>query len=241
MSRPSAELLALFRLLTQSSTCAVSFSPSSSTGNFKLLPIRGDYDPASLPEYDESDIVAVTEFQRAGYGEITNEVVVVYTDRTAGGDASTPPLQNLAAIQAQGSVTSATIQYPGIGHSELAGRVAMRELKARSTPFATLTVELNRNIWEAHPGMPLKISWNKLGLSSLICRVLEIDRGTIADGKMTLKLAEDVFGLPDSVYSSQQSSLWVESAVEDSETTYARTLEDETPRFIESGSIRITE
>ena len=212
------------------------------TGTFNLLPIRGNYDAGSLPEYDESDIVKITDFQRSGYSEITNEVVVVYKDPATGKDASSAPVQNLAAIQAQGGVSSVTIQYPALASAALAARVAMRELRARSTPYATLSVEMNRQAWDVYPGMPLKISWAKFGLSSLICRVLEIDRGTITDGKMTLKLAEDVFGLPDSVYSSQQSSLWTESVIDDAvETTFDRTLEDETPRFTESGIQRITE
>lgn len=179
------------------------------TGFFKLKLIRDDYEESDLPLYDETNILSLDSFQRGGYGETVNEVSVVYTDATTDKEAAIT-VQDLANIQAQGAVVSQTKQYPGITDGDLAARVAQRDLLAGSTPLAKIVITVNRDAWDTVPGDVVKVSWDKLGLSSVICRVLKVNTGTLTDGAITLELAEDVFGLPDSSYSQQEDNGWVE-------------------------------
>ena len=213
-----------------------------STGKFTLTPIRADYTVGTLPVFDESNVVAVQDFDRYGYGELVGEVNVVYHEKATDEDA-TVSAQNLAAIQSQSGVVSETMQYPGISRQSLASRVAMRDLRSRSVPLARGKLLVNREAWSITPGDPFVLSWSKLGLSSVVCRCVEIDTGTLTDGVITLTFVEDVFGLPSSSYAANQAGLWTDPILIDTETatTEARTDEEGVNRQTEAGTTRMTE
>jgi hypothetical protein len=189
---------------------AISYSDPK-TGLFKLKLLRADYDPADLELFSDTNgkVVSLDSFQRVGYGDTINEVTVVYKDVNTNKDV---PLtaQNLANIQAQGAVVSRTVQYPGIPTASLAARVAQRDLLALSTPLARGRMTVNRNGWSMVPGDVFKLTWPKLGVAAVAMRVINVSGGNLADGKISVDFAEDVFGLPSSSYVEQQPPGWVE-------------------------------
>lgn len=187
--------------------CGAVYYADPYTGLFVLTPLRGDYNPASLDIYDESSIIDVESYDRAGPGEVINEITVVYTDIVTGNPAAVT-IQDNAAIQSQGYIVSQTKQYPGIATATLANRVAQRDLLAVSQPLAKLKVKFTREAWPLRPGGVIKVSWAKLGISELICRVLSIDYGLLEDGAIMVDLAEDVFGLPTTSFQAEQPSGW---------------------------------
>jgi len=193
--------------------CSACCYADPETGKFVLKAIRNDYDPDTLDEYDESSIKSIEKFQRTGPGEIINEITVVYTDIVTGRDASITVSDN-AAIQAQGAIISQTKRYPGIPTAALAARVAQRDLTAVSQSLAQLKVHFTRKAWPIRPGGVIKVSWAKLGISSMICRVLSVDYGLIEDGTIVADLAEDVFGLPSSSFQADQPTGWEEPSTE---------------------------
>lgn len=179
------------------------------TGLFELKLLRGDYDAETLPVFDETNIVALESFQRVGYGDTVNEISVVYRDVVTNKDTPVT-VQNLANIQAQGGVVSQTKQYPGLPTSSLALRVAQRDLLAASTPLAKGRMKVNRQAWNIAPGGVFVLTWPKLGIESIVMRVLGIGYGTLRDGTITVEVAEDVFGLPAASYAEQEDSGWTE-------------------------------
>lgn len=179
------------------------------TGKFKLKPLRGDYDPETLTIYDEDNIISLDDYQRNGYGDAVNEIVVVYKNQCTGLDESIS-FQDLASVQAQGGVVSQTVQYPGLPTAELAARTAERDTIASSTPLSTCTITVNRSAWAEYPGNVIKVSWAKHGIEEVIFRVLTINYGTLDDGKLVVELAEDVYGLPSSAYPQEQTNGFVE-------------------------------
>lgn len=180
------------------------------TGKFALRLLRADYDPDALDVFDESNIVELQSFQRVGYGDTVNEITVVYRDVETNKD-SPVTVQNLANITAQGGVVSQTRNYPGLPNSALALRVAQRDLIAASTPLSKGRFTVNRKAWARFPGDVIKLTWPKLGIVSLICRVLAVDYGRLDDGTITVEFAEDVFGMPSASYAAQEPSGWSES------------------------------
>ncbi|HYE35515.1 phage tail protein [Methylocaldum sp.] len=183
------------------------FRLDNRTGLFTLKLIRDDYTPAGLPLYDESNVIALDSYQRAAWGETVNEIVLKYTKANEQETAIT--VQDLGNIQVQGAVVSETVSYPGIRSDAIAQRVAMRELKARSTPLSRIKLTVNRTAWNLHPGDGFRFSWAKLGLSEVVYRVGSFQSGTLQDGKITIEAVEDVFGLPTNVYAAQQPVGWV--------------------------------
>lgn len=183
-----------------------------SSGKFAMKLIRGGYTVGSLPLFDETNGCRLEHFQRAGYGETVNEVVVVFKDRAKDMKDSTCAVQDLANVQAQGAVVSQTKQYPGITSASIAARVAMRDLVSASTPLSKIRLKVNRYAWSLIPGDVFRFTWPKLGLSQIVYRVLAVDYGTLEDGEITVEAAEDVFGLPSNVYVAQQASQFTEQS-----------------------------
>lgn len=182
------------------------------TALFRILPIRGDYVVAELPEFRRGlNVVAVESFERASITETTNEVTVLYTDAATGKEGSVT-IQHLANIQAQGGVASQTIRYPGAPTLGLAQRFALRDLTAKAAPLCKVRIIVDRSGYGILPGEVVRWSDSKLGIVDMPMRVLQVGYGGLTDGRITLDLAEDVFGLPAATYLGQQDSGWEEPA-----------------------------
>lgn len=177
---------------------------SQTTGLFTLKLIRPDYTVSSLLVLDETNIKTVDSYQRLGWGETTNEIVVRYTDRVTASSLSVT-VQDLANMQAQGNIVSATHDYPGICDANLAYRVAQRDLQTLSTPLSKLKITVNRAAWNLMPGDVFVWSWAKLGISSMVFRIGEISKGKLDDGYIQISAAEDVFALPAVSYISRET------------------------------------
>jgi hypothetical protein len=182
---------------------------SPSTGRFVLKLVRADYAVVSLPVLDPTNVIELESFQRAAWGETTNELVLVYTKPDTFKDTSIT-VQDLANIQAQGAVVSQTRRYPGITSDSLAARVALRDLAAVSTPLAKVRLKVNRKAWNLYPGDVFKLVWPPLGIEGLVMRIAAIDGGTLTRGAISIDAVEDVFGLPAASYTAPQPPGWVD-------------------------------
>jgi len=179
------------------------------TGLFVLKLIRNDYVFASLPVYDESNIVDMKNFSRRGWGETVNELTVVYRDNDT--DKSVPvTVQDMANIQVQGTTINTTRQYPGISNAINANLVALRDLRTLSYPLASVKMRVNRDAWDIAPGDVFRLSWVAFGIVDVVFRVGAIDFGNLKDGHINIDAIEDIFGLPSASYAAPQVSGWVE-------------------------------
>lgn len=182
---------------------------SPSNGRFVLKLVRADYAVANLPVLDPTNVIELESFQRAAWGETTNELVLVYTKPDTFKDTSIT-VQDLANIQAQGAVVSQTRRYPGITSDSLAARVALRDLAAVSTPLAKVRLKVNRKAWNLYPADVFKLVWPPLGIEGLVMRIAAIDGGTLTQGAISIDAVEDVFGLPAASYTAPQPPGWVD-------------------------------
>lgn len=179
------------------------------TGLFTLKLARADYTLSSLPTFDPGNILRIEEFTRPSWGEITNQVTVVYRDGATDKDGSVT-VQDIAAVQLNGGVVATTVNYPGISRAELANRVAMRELKQLSSTLAKCTFVANRQASGLNIGDVLKLSWPPYGIDQMVMRVARISYGELANGAVRVECVQDIFGLPQSVYSAPPPSGWTE-------------------------------
>ena len=197
---------------------------SPSTGRFILKLVRANYTLASLPVLDPSNVIELESFQRAAWGETTNELVLIYTKSDSYKETSIT-VQDLANIQAQGAVVSQTRRYPGITAAALAARVAMRDLAAVSTPLEQVRLKVTRRAWRLTPGDVFNLSWPTLGIDGLAMRIAAIDGGTLTQGTISIDAVEDVFGLPQASYTAPQPSGWVDPVPAPSATSPRRLVE----------------
>lgn len=193
-------------------------------GKFAIKLLRDDYVVGSLSSYDESNVVSLESFERPSYAEMVNEIVVVYRPQGTTEDDSVT-VQDLASIQSQGGIVSQTVQYPGIDNATNAARVAMRDLRQKSTPLSRIRIHVNRNAWNVTLGSVFKFSWAEHGLTNVVYRALSINTGTLQEGVIAIDAVEDVFGLPLTTYMGNQPSAWVDPIVSPTAFSTVRTEE----------------
>ena len=182
---------------------------------WKLIPLRGDYDIETLPVFSDAPetgqgrIIELERFERSSLPDATNELSVTYTDYKTGKDGSIT-VQNLAAVQGAGRVISQSRNYPGIPTPELALRTALRDLRALTSGLAKVQMAVDRSGYDLLPGSVFRWSWSPDGIESMVLRVVNIDYGSLTDGRVRLECVEDVFGLPATTYGKVEPVGWVE-------------------------------
>lgn len=177
------------------------------TGQFSIKLLRNDYDVGTIPSYNESNISQLEYFERPSYAEMVNEIVVSYRPQGAINDDSVT-VHDLASIQAQGGIVSQTLSYPGIDTASNAAKLAMRDLRQKSTPLARVKLYVMRKGWNLTPGAVFKLSWAEHNLVDVVFRVLGINYGDLKDGTIAIDAVEDIFALPSSTYMGNQTSGW---------------------------------
>jgi hypothetical protein len=167
---------------------------NNSTGKYEMLLVRGDYDIETLDEYDESDVVRVTDYQRQGWGETVNEVTLVYTDPKTRKD-TTISQQDLANIDAQGARVPQIIKLKGIHNHDVAKTVLARELVSRVTPLSKVVFEVNRRAWATRYGGLFKLFYSPRNIDGTVYRVLKVSKGTLTKNSIKIEALEDIYAL----------------------------------------------
>lgn len=193
------------------------------TGLFTLQLIRGGYDPDTLPLFDESNSELV-EFERGGWGNTVNKTIVIYHDRETNKDVPVSH-HDIGNIQIQGEIIPETKSYPGISNGALAALIAKRDSRVRSAALAPLRIIVDRGGYGLRRGDVFRYSNAKLGLSEVVFRAGDIDRGTLTDGRITVDAIEDVFGMESSSYIDPQSSSWTSPNTDPAPPLYQQLVE----------------
>ena len=196
------------------------------TNKWKLYLIRDDYDQETLITVDEG-VIQDLEFERRTLAECVNTVTVTYYDRERGKE-STVPADDIARIAQQGGVIPQHIEYLGFSNSDIASRVAYRELKTLSSTLASVSFNISEalsNDW--HIGMPFKLSDSNYGLDEAIMRVTAIKFGNGINNTVYVEAVEDSFSSP-----AQAVVEYVPPIVSDSAAKDAKAIVFEVP-FIE--------
>lgn len=165
------------------------------TNKWKLYLIRDDYDVADLISLNESNIRNL-DFERRTLAECVNSVTVTYWDRERAKD-STVTVQDIARIAQQGGVISQSVDYKGFTNSDLASRIALRDLKTLSSTLASVSFDVDESFSESwHEGMPFKLSDASYGLSEAVMRIRTIKRGDGINNTVYVEAIEDSFSSP---------------------------------------------
>jgi hypothetical protein len=172
------------------------------TGKYKMMIARADYDPATLPLFDESNIIALTSYTRGAIDETTNEIRITYTDRAAGFIERTAEDHDPANFFMQGYAVASEDSYPGYTNADNAQRAAARDLKTLSYSLAKHTIRVNRKGNNLHEGSVYRWTWPEDGITEMVMRVLSIRYGTLDAGTIEINAVEDIFALTNSSFSA---------------------------------------
>jgi uncharacterized protein YegL len=166
------------------------------SGRWELKLIRADYNPETLPVFDETNVVDWGELGRREAADLVNSVTVKFSDARTDQTGSVS-VTDTALVQDLGQVVSATVDYPGIRSESLAVRVAERDLRALSAPILSGEITVTRVGADLDPGDVIRLVSPRRGLEGVAVRIVEIDHGDGRANGVRLRIAEDVFGLGD--------------------------------------------
>jgi hypothetical protein len=183
---------------------------SRQTGKFVLKLIRQDDEDSNTLVLDESNILDVPSVTRPTISELTNTVSVVYWDPQKD-DTTALNVHNEALRQVQGVEIGTTIQYPGFTNFVIAQRVALRDLKALSTPLISCTVRANRDAALLNIGDVFYLDWPDLNINNTLMRANTIDYGDGINNSITIECVQDVFATPETAGAAvAPESLWLD-------------------------------
>lgn len=166
------------------------------TGKFVLKLIRGDYDVATIPEFDETNVIEIETLTKPTLGELISSVSVSYWSPETSSEA-TVTLQDEALVLQQGYAINTSIQYPGVVGSVMASKLAVRDLRVLSTPLLTVVFAATRDAASLYVGDVFKLTWPNYAMSSRVFRVISIELGDGVNNAIKVTAVEDVFAQPD--------------------------------------------
>lgn len=183
--------------------------PDRLSGLITITLIRDDYDPESLPLFDEdSGLLSFEEDEASSSLLPPSQLIVKYVDAITGETRSARTI-NAAIAQSQGGPSIETIEYPGLPTGELAGRVAARDMRIKGSGLRRFKIKLDRRAYAIAPGKPFRVRSLKRGIATMVVRAGRIEDGTLSSGAITITALQDVFGLPANSYVPVPPSNWV--------------------------------
>ena len=182
------------------------------TGKWVLKLFRGDYDADDLTLLDESSIAKVNSFTRKAPGDLSNRVVLSWTQvNTEDGECETTRTlmtSNLAAQAMLGRPITLDVDGKHITNGYVARKVAERRLMQHSYPVAMAEIVGNRSLSLFVPGDVFAWSWADYGIVRMPMRVLKVSYGSLTEGSVTLTCSEDVYGLDYTMFSGAGETGW---------------------------------
>ena len=167
------------------------------TGKWTTKLLRDDYSKPALIHLNESNIQSVKNFTRKTMADAVNIVTVTYWDRKQGKTA-TISVDNPARVAQQGKPITQKIDYDGFTNSEIAGRVAMRELKTLSSFLASVTLQaFGEEAMNLKVGDCFRWSWSDFRISESVMRVTKVNYGGVLTNYATIDAIEDSFSTPN--------------------------------------------
>ncbi len=176
-----------------------------STGKFEIGLVRNDYDAGSLTEYGPDDFwIDAAAFSSTG--TVPSKTIVHWHDRTTLN--SRPATDDDIALLARqgGNEVVQEFDYSAfVCSGTLANTIAARDQTTVSAMPKRYTLRALRTMADLYETAVIKIAYPALNITSMIVRVLNIDRGSLASGECIIDVVEDVFGQSYTVYGSPPS------------------------------------
>lgn len=183
---------------------------SRATGLMTLKLIRGDYVEEALPILNmENGLLEIRDLSVGSSGSSVNAITVTWHDPISDTDRTVSVKNTAAILRNGGAVKASSNSYIGIPDVNLALRVAQRDLRASSTNLRRFTLVVDRSVGIINPGDVLRIEDRTRGIPPMVVRVGKVRNGSLLDGRTTLEVVQDVFGLPATAFAGQVPDITV--------------------------------
>lgn len=182
------------------------------TGKWIIKLAREDYNPDNLDEYDEDDILSITDFNRPGWGDIPGYHYVKWWDLENHKERVAFDYDPSIIARQSGIPITQTYDLQSITDGEVANMLAARRQKQSSALLAKMTLHCKRSMSSIRPNDVFKISFPRRRIESMIVRTLEVDLGTLENPEVKIQVTEDVFGTAYNVIAANIDTSWTDPA-----------------------------
>lgn len=190
---PDSETVEQFReRIGKVAGCGVSRSPID--GLWYLDIVNGVYELDSLPILTDDDILEFNETPSI-LDDAVNSISVEYMDVQTKATVTTPPVQALALVSANG-LNHDVHQYHELPTGDLATRFAQRDLQGGITPTRSFDLTTTRKPYGWRVNTYFRLQSVKRGIADMVCVLVEKSSGTLKSGAMKLTAAQDIYSLP---------------------------------------------
>lgn len=182
--------------------------PDRSTGLLTLKLIRQDYTAGDLPIFDyTSGLLSIQDDATTAPDNSHSEIIVNWRDPVTN-NARQTRVQNLAGTQANQTVTSTSVDYIGVPTSDLAARLAQRDLSLQAAGIKRFTLILDRRGRKITPAGVFRINVPDRSISNMVLRCGTIEEGPIGSQSIKVVALQDVFGLEATTYVGEPIRTW---------------------------------
>lgn len=187
--------------------CVIFVHPQTGLHTIRL--IRDDYVVDDLPVLDTGSIIAVQDYARTEFSDLVNSVALTYWDQVLESD-NVLRTDDPAMVAVLGKIVEEPREYSAVVDEELAGRLALRDLRALSSPMLSCTLTCTRVAADFLPGMPFRFVWPQLHDGEIVMRVATVGFGDTEKEEVTITCVEDIFALPDNAAAGGENIDWVD-------------------------------
>lgn len=178
---------------------------SPTDGKWTVTALRNDYDIDNLTVIDPSNCKIISG-KRPLWGEVTNEIIVTYTDPATEEEATVSSL-NTASLAIQSGYSSDSRNYYMVRNSRLAQALADRDVQEAGYPLWAGELEISPSI-EVFPGKVLRMmNYPRFDIEDMVVRVMSITGGVPGNRKIRIEVTEDIFSVDTTTYKPQQEPL----------------------------------
>lgn len=175
---------------------------------WKVVLVRDNYDPLTVPELDDDNIIEVRGFSRGTWQGTHNQVRVPFTSRDDSYRDTYGFAQDMANMRIVGKTVATSITHPGCKDRTLANSLAWRALRTLATPLAKGDFVVDRTLYGVLPGDVVTFTNAELNLTRLPMRVRGVRYGELKDGQIVLSCVQDVFRASDGSFAPPPDSGW---------------------------------
>jgi len=187
------------------------FRIDASTGKWKCELIRDGYSLVGLKEADTSNVTELMDFSRGSWEGTINVVRIMYKRRANDYADGYAPAHDSANMKIQGRRVPVIFTYIGVRDDALANKLAWREIRSSSYPFAKLRMKVNRTFWNSYVGEVFKFSWEfaNFVVADQPFRITKIDTGSPESPEITVDAVQDVFSWRAASFADSDVTKWV--------------------------------
>lgn len=181
-----------------------------SSGLVKIRLLRDDYTASDLPLFDEDSGLLEVLSDESGTNDgnsVPSDIVIQYTNANTG-DTEQVRAVNAAVAQRDSGRSVEITEYPGIPTGALAARIAQRDLRIKTSGLKRYKITCDRRARSIEPGQPFRFRSLNRGIEQIVVRAARIEDGTLTDGRITLTVVQDVFGLPATSFIQPPTTGW---------------------------------